>query len=589
MFAFKTPFSDIDVKSSNMNVKLILVTFFSLILLVSTLEGQKPIYSSEVIHHPLVAAKGMVATQHKLATQAGLDILKKGGNAIDAAVAVGFSLAVVLPRAGNLGGGGFMIVHDADSKATKAINYREMAPANTHRDIYLDEEGNVDHEKIKFLYPASGTPGSVAGLARALELYGTMSLKQVMAPAIKQADEGFEMTYDLARILKLMDRRMRKWPETAKIFYKPNGGFYEAGEIFKQKDLAWSLKQISDQGIKAFYEGEVGDRLAKDMADNGGFITKEDLKNYKVEVMEPVWGEYRGYDICSMPPPSSGGVHIIQMLNILKGYPIGYIGHNSAETIHLMAEAMKLAYADRSEHLGDPNFWDVPVKGITSEDYADELSSKVNRWRSTPSEEIKAGKPQGYESDETTHFTVVDADGNVVVSTYTLNFSFGSGIVAKGTGILLNNEMDDFSAKPGVPNAFGLLGGEANAVEPGKRPLSSMTPTMVFKDGKPYFATGSPGGSRIITTVLQVIMNVIDHDMNVAEASHAPRIHHQWYPEVLYIEKGIGFDTQNLLRQKNYEVQHRNAMGSTQTIMLRDGLIFGSSDPRRPDGAVMGF
>lgn len=568
--------------------------FFILILILGAViavdaNAQRAIYSSDVLHHPLVAENGMVASQHPLATQAGLDMLKQGGNAIDAAVAVGFSLAVVLPRAGNLGGGGFMIVHDAKSDDTKALNYREMAPANTHRDIYLDDDGNVDQEKIKFLYPASGVPGSVAGMARALELYGTMTLEQVMAPAIKQAEEGFKMTYDLARVLQNMEDRMRKWPESAKIFYKPNGGFYEAGEIFKQTDLAWSLKKIAKEGPSAFYRGEIGDRLVKDMKDNGGYITQKDLDNYKVEEMEPVWGEYKGYDICSMPPPSSGGVHIIQMLNILKAFPLTYFGHNSAETIHIMAEVMKLAYADRSEHLGDLNFWDVPVEGITSQAYADKLAAKVDKWNSTPSEKIKAGKPQGYESDETTHFTVVDSDGNVVVNTYTLNFSFGSGIVAKGTGILLNNEMDDFSAKPGVPNAFGLLGGEANAVEPGKRPLSSMTPAIVFKDGEPYFATGSPGGSRIITTVLQVILNIIDHDMNVAEASHAPRIHHQWYPEVLYIEKGIGYDTQRLLREKNYDVQYRSAMGSTQTIMLRDGLIFGSTDPRRPDGTVLGF
>lgn len=560
-----------------------------LFFIASNVKAQKAIYSSDVIHHPLVAAKGMVASQHKLATKAGLDILKQGGNAIDAAVAVGFSLAVVLPRAGNLGGGGFMIVHDAKGKQTKALNYREMAPAKSHRDMYLDKDGNVDHEKVKFLYPASGVPGSVAGMVRALNLYGTMSLKEVMAPAIQQAEEGFEVTYDLARVLRSMDKRMRKWPETAKIFYKPNGGFYEAGEILKQKDLAWSLKKIANEGPEAFYEGEIGKRIADDMAQNGGYVTMDDLKNYKVEEMEPVWGEYKGYEICSMPPPSSGGVHIIQMLNILKAFPISYLGHNSAETIHLMAEAMKLAYADRSEHLGDPKFWDVPVEGITSQPYAEMLTNKVNRWSSTPSEEIKASKPQAYESDETTHYTVVDDEGNVVVNTYTLNFSFGTGIVAKGTGILLNNEMDDFSAKPGVPNAFGLLGGDANAVEAGKRPLSSMTPTLVFKDGKPYFATGSPGGSRIITTVLQVILNIIDHDMNVAEASNAPRIHHQWYPEVLYMERGISYDTQRLLREKNYEVKGRSAMGSTQTIMLRDGLIFGSTDPRRPDGSVMGY
>ena len=530
-----------------------------------------------------------MASQHKLATQVGLEILQKGGNAVDAAVAVGFSLAVVLPRAGNLGGGGFMIVHDAKSAKTNALNYREMAPASSTRDMYLKKDGSVDRQKLNFQYPASGVPGTVAGMARALELYGTMSLADVMAPAIKQAEEGFIVTYDLARILKTMTGRLGKWPESAKIFYKQNGDFYEAGDLLVQKDLAWSLKQIAKDGPSAFYNGKVGKRIAKDMKANGGYITMKDLNNYKVEEVDPVWGTYRGYDIASMPPPSSGGVHIIQMLNILEKFPIGYLGHNTAETIHLMAESMKLAYADRSEHLGDPNFWKVPTKGITSKEYADELRPIINRWVASPSEKIKPGKPQTYESEETTHFTVMDNKGNVVVNTYTLNFSFGSGIVSKGTGILMNNEMSDFSAKPGVPNAFGLLGGEANAVEPGKRPLSSMTPTIVFKDGKPYFATGSPGGSRIITTVLQVIMNIIDHDMNVAEASHAPRIHHQWYPEILYIEKGISLDTQNLLRARNHDVKYRNAMGSTQTIMLRDGLLFGSSDPRRPDAATLGF
>jgi len=571
-------------------IHLILILCCYAQLLAQQSKQTSAIYSSDVIHHPIISENGMVSSQHKLATQAGLEILKKGGNAVDAAVAVGFSLAVVLPRAGNLGGGGFMIVHDTKSKQTKAINYREMAPASAHRDMYLDEDGNVDRIKLNFEYPAAGVPGTVAGMARALELYGTMSLKEVMQPAIRQAEKGFLVTYDLAHVLKRMDERMRKWPETAKIFYKPNGGFYEAGDVLVQKDLAWSLKQIAKNGTKAFYSGKVGKKIAEDFATNGGnHITLQDLKNYKVEEMEPVWGEYRGYEIASMPPPSSGGVHIIQMLNILKDFPLGYLGHNSAETIHIMAEAMKLAYADRSEHLGDPNFWDVPVEGITSVEYAKELGSSINRSIATPSEDIKPGQPADYESDQTTHYTIMDSEGNTVVNTYTLNFSFGSGIVAKGTGILLNNEMSDFSAKPGVANAFGLLGGEANAVEPGKRPLSSMTPTIVFKDGAPYFATGSPGGSRIITTVLQIILNIIDHDMNVAEASHAPRIHHQWYPEVLYIEKGIGFDTQSLLRARNHLVKFRAAMGSTQTIMLKDGLLFGASDPRRPDAGAKGY
>ena len=564
------------------------------ILLMANLQAQpvkqpKAIYSSEVIHHPIVAQNGMVASQHKLATEVGLEILKKGGNAVDAAVAVGFSLAVVLPRAGNLGGGGFMMVHNADKGRTKALNYREMAPAKAYRDMYLDEDGNVNRVSLNADYLASGVPGSVAGMCRALELYGSMPLDEVLAPAIRQAEEGFIVTYDLARVLRALESRIRKWPESAKIFYKENGGFYEAGDVLVQKDLAWTLKQIARGGAKAFYEGEVAERIAEDMAGNGGFITMDDMKSYRVEESDAVRGTYRGYEIVSMPPPSSGGIHVIQMLNILEGFPLAYLGHNSAETLHIMAESMKLAYADRSEHLGDPNFWKVPVKGITSKAYAQELGNRINRWQATPSEQIKPGRPQDYESEETTHFTVVDKDGNVVVNTYTLNFSFGSGIVAKGTGILLNNEMSDFSAKPGVANAFGLLGGEANAVQAGKRPLSSMTPTMVFKDGKPWFATGSPGGSRIITTVLQVILNIIDHGMNVAEATHAPRIHHQWYPEVLYIEKGIGYDTQQLLRARQHDVQYRNAMGSTQTIMLKDGYIFGSSDPRRPDAATMGY
>ncbi len=565
-----------------------LVVIFMMITLYPA-TSQSPIYTADVRHHPIVAEKGMVASQHKLASQAGLEILRQGGNAVDAAVAVGFSLAVVLPRAGNLGGGGFMIVHDAESGETKSLNYREMAPAKAHRNMYLDQDKNVDRQKLNSSYQAAGVPGSIAGLSRALDLYGTMTLVQVMAPAIKQAEEGFTVTYDLARLLKRMKPRLGAWPESAKVFYKADGSFYKAGDVLVQSDLAWSLKQIAQNGPGAFYGGEVGKRLAEDMKNNGGLITLEDLKNYKVEEMEPSWGEYRGFQIASMPPPSSGGVHIIQMLNILEEFPLAYLGHNSAETLHLMAESMKLAYADRSEHLGDPNFWDVPVSGITSEHYADELRKKIDRWTATPSESVKPGKPVDYESDETTHFTVVDQQGNVVVNTYTLNFSFGNGIVAKGTGILLNNEMSDFSAKPGVPNAFGLLGGEANSVQPGKRPLSSMTPTIVFKGGEPYFATGSPGGSRIITTVLQIILNIIDHGMNVAEASHAPRIHHQWYPEILYIEKGISPDTQSLLRAKNHVVRYRDAMGSTQTIMLKDGLIFGASDPRRPDAATMGY
>ena len=566
-------------------LKLIFIFFF----ISNIVLAQAPIYSGQSIHHPLVAENGMVASQHHEATKVGIEILKQGGNAIDAAVAVGFSLAVVLPRAGNLGGGGFMLLHHADQNKTTSINYREMAPAKSTRNMYLDKDGNVDNQRFNSSYLSIGVPGSVAGMARALEKYGTMSLKEVLAPAIKLAEDGFPVTYDLSRILKAYERRLKKCPATAEIFYKKDGSYYEPGEILKQKDLAWSLKQIAKNGPEAFYGGSVGKKLSKDILKNDGLITIKDLKNYKAVEVEPVWGEYRGYQIASMPPPSSGGVHIIQMLNILEAYPLAFLGHNSAETIHLMAEAMRLAYADRSEHLGDPAFWDVPIKGLSSKKYADELREKINRYNANDSEDIKPGKAGDFESEETTHFSVIDKKGNVVTNTYTLNFSYGTGLVAKGTGILLNNEMGDFSAKPGSPNAFGLIGGDANAVEPGKRPLSSMTPTLVFKDKRPYFATGSPGGSRIITTVLQVIMNVIDHDMNIAEASNAVRIHHQWYPDVLYYEKGLSHDTKILLAGKGHTIQQRSAMGSTQSIMIRDGLLFGSSDPRRPDGGVLGY
>ena len=530
----------------------------------------------------------MVASQHKLATEVGVAILEKGGNAIDAAVGVGFALAVVLPRAGNLGGGGFMLIYDEKTEKTSAINYREMAPADSDRDMYLDKEGNVDSKKFNQSYHSVGVPGTVYGMAYALEKYGTMSLAEVLAPAIDLAKNGFEVTNDLSTVLKKYEDRLKASDAAAEIFYKGDS-FYEPGDILIQNDLAWSLEQISKNGVEAMYGGKLGKKLSKDIRKNGGIISLDDLKNYKSTESDPVWGTYRGYQIASMPPPSSGGVHIIQMLNILEAFPIDSLGHNSAQTLHLMTEAMRLAYADRSEHLGDPAFWDVPIDGLTSKSYADELRQMIDTQMAGDSENIKPGKPQDFESEETTHFSVVDKYGNSVSNTYTLNFSFGSGLVAKGTGILLNNEMGDFSAKPGEANAYGLIGGEANAVEPGKRPLSSMTPTMVFKDGKPFIVTGSPGGSRIITTVLQIIMNVIDHDMNIAEATHAPRIHHQWYPDNLYYESVLNVDTRNILISKGHDIKQRSAMGSTQSIMLMNGLLHGSSDPRRPDAATLGY
>lgn len=566
------------------------IYIFLVLLLSSVLSlAQSPIHSAEAIHHPIVGEKGMVATQHHEATKVGLEILKQGGNAVDAAVGVGFALAVVLPRAGNLGGGGFMLIHNSKSGQTQALNYREMAPLEASRNMYLDKEKNVDKKLLNFSYQSAGVPGTVAGLCKALKEHGSLPLDKVLAPAIQLAENGFPITHDLARVLNSYTDRLRAFPETEKIFYPTSTTYYKSGDILIQKDLAWSLKQIAENGPDAFYKGAIAKKIAKDMKANNGLVTMKSLKAYKVEEAEVVKGTYRGYEVVSMPPPSSGGVHVLQMLNILENYPLAYLGHNSAETIHLMAEAMKLAYADRSEHLGDPKFWEVPVEGLISKAYANDLNKMINRLATRPSDDIKPGQPNDFESEETTHFTVVDAEGNVVSNTYTLNFSFGSGIVAKGTGILLNNEMSDFSAKPGVANAYGLLGGEANAVQPLKRPLSSMTPTLVFKEGRIFLATGSPGGSRIITTVLQVILNVIDHNLNIAEASHAPRVHHQWYPDVLYVEKGINIDTKTLLQAKKHDIKVRNAMGSTQSIMVKDGLIYGASDPRRPDASTLGF
>ena len=544
--------------------------------------------SSNDIFHPVYGKNGMVASEQGLATQVGLDILKQGGNAIDAAVAVGFALAVVLPNAGNIGGGGFMVLHDDKTGKDVAIDFREIAPAKASRDMYLDNQGNVIDGKSLFTHDASGVHGTVAGMEYALKKWGTMPLSKVLEPAIKLADKGFIVSDVLAQTLKEEKSTLGKWSASKAIFFK-NGEPLKSGDLLVQKDLAKSLRLIAKQGANAFYQGEIATKIAKEMQSHGGTMTLEDLKAYKVVERQPIIGDYRGYKVVTMPPPSSGGVHLIEILNMLEHYPIKEDGVNSAKNIHHMAESMKLAYADRSEYLGDPDFVKIPVTGLTSKAYANERVKTIDDNKARLSSNIKPGKPQPYESDQTTHFSVMDKAGNAVAVTYTLNLNFGSGIVAAGTGILLNNEMDDFSVKPGVPNAFGLVGGTANAIEAKKRPLSSMTPTIVMKNNKPWLVTGSPGGARIITTVLQSVVNTIDHEMNPAEAIITPRVHHQWLPDELRVEAGISPDTIKLLQDKGHKVVTKAPMGRIQIIQADDSGFYGYSDPRNPDGKTLGF
>jgi len=552
---------------------------------------ETPIYSLKDRFQPVTAQNGMVASQEAVATGVGVEILKKGGNAVDAAIATGFALAVTLPRAGNLGGGGFMLIHMAGSGATEALDYREKAPAAAFRDMFLGEDGEPDNQKSRFSGLAIGVPGTVAGFAAAYEKYGSRNLTwaELIAPAIGLAENGITVGPGLSAALTASAQRLTKDPATAAIFYKAGTIPPLPGEILKQTDLAATLRLIAENGADGFYKSDVAQKIAAKVQAAGGGMTEDDLASYEAVWRAPVTGSYRGYEIASMPPPSSGGVHIVEILNMLESFPIADYGPNSADSIHVMAEAMRRAYADRSKYLGDPDFVSVPVKGLTSPAYAAELVKTIDMEKATPSEEIKPADPLPYESDQTTHFSVVDKDGNAVSNTYTLNFSYGVGLTADGTGVLLNNELDDFSAKPGVPNAYGLIGGTANAIEGGKRPLSSMSPTLVFKDGAFFLATGSPGGSRIITTTLQVILNVIDHRMNIAEATAAPRVHNQWLPDEIRVEEGLSADTVRLLEARGHKVEVKNAMGSTQSIMKSAGILAGASDPRRMGALTAGY
>ena len=568
-------------------MKKILTPFISLLVLQTLFANDLPIIEYQAINHPVIDNQGMVVSQRKIASEVGAQILKEGGNAVDAAVATGLALAVVLPRAGNLGGGGFMIIHLKEEDRNIAIDYREKAPSGAFRDLFLDENGNYDKKKAQFSLLSAGVPGSVAGFHHALMNYGTLSWEEVLKPAIRLAEEGFEIPHDLANTLasKRYRARLSSNEAAAKVFYKEDKSLYKAGEILVQNDLANTLRQLSEFGPDAFYKGEIAKLIVKEMERNGGLITLEDLSNYQIAERKPLNGQYKDYKIVSMPPSSSGGTHLIQMLNMLEEFSIKEMGFGSAESIHILAEVMKRAYADRSKYLGDTDFYKVP-SSLTSKDYAKSLNAFISKDKITPSDEISAGNPFPYESPDTTHFSVMDSFGNAVSNTYTLNFSYGSGMMIPGTGMLINNEMDDFSSKPGTPNGYGLLGSEANAIEGNKRPLSSMTPTIIFKNDEPYMVFGSPGGSRIITTVLQVALNVMDHDMNIAQAVHSPRIHHQWLPEILMIESGFGPDTERLLTEKGYKLYPSSTMGSVQAIMKEGDYFYGSADPRRPSAGV---
>ncbi len=549
-----------------------------------------PLPSNAARTLPVIALHGAVSSQEHLATEVGVEILKRGGNAVDAAVAVGFALAVTHPVAGNLGGGGFMMVYLQKTHETIAIDYREAAPKAATKDMFLNANGEPDPEKSRNSGLAIGVPGSVRGLAEAESRYGSgkFTLAQLIAPAIQLAREGIPVESGLFDSLHASNR-LGLYPSSRAIFYAGDKPL-PRGSILKQPDLAATLQAIAQNGPDAFYRGPIADKLIAAVKSVGGIITKEDLADYRVILRKPVTGSYRGYEIASMPPPSSGGVHLIEILNILEGFDLAKLGAGSAAQIHLLAESMKPAYADRAKYLGDPDRVTIPVKGLTSKAYAADLRAKIDPDHARPAEAVSAGNPLPHESDQTTHFSVVDQDGNAVSNTYTLNFAFGMGMVADGTGVLMNNEMDDFSAKAGALNGFGLVGGDANSVAPGARPLSSMTPTFLFKDGKLFMVTGSPGGSRIITTTLQVIVNVIDNGMNIAEAIAAPRIHHQWRPDKLLVETGISPDTIRLLEAKGQNVVVGTTSGSANSILVApDGHLEAASDPRQRGTLADGY
>jgi gamma-glutamyltranspeptidase/glutathione hydrolase len=534
----------------------------------------------------VVARHGMVVAQEARAARVGVDVLKGGGNAVDAAVAVGFALAVTHPQAGNLGGGGFMLVHLAERNEIAAIDYREAAPQAITPTSFLDERGEADAEKSRSSALAIGVPGTVAGLKLAHERFGSgrYTFAELIEPALTLARNGFAVEDDLADVLALAQARLARWP-SSKLFLRSDGSVLGPGDLLVQADLAASLDLIAREGPRAFYDGPIGEKIVAGVRAAGGVVSMDDLRSYRPIMRAPLRGTYRGYDVVSMPPPSAGGTLLVEMLNILEGYPVS--DANAGENAHRMAEAMKLAYADRAVFLGDPAMVAVPVERLTAKDYAAKLRAGIGE-RARPSLSIRSGTAPR-EGDNTTHFSVVDRFGNAVANTYTLNFNFGVGLVAEGTGILLNNELDDFAAKPGAPNAYGLVGSAANAPGPGKRPLSSMTPTIVFRDGKVALVTGSPGGSRITTTVLQVITNALDRRMGIAAAVAAPRIHHQWLPDEVFVEPGVAPEVTRALRERGHEVTPARPWGSANSIMATADGLAGAADPRTRGSLAAGY
>jgi gamma-glutamyltranspeptidase/glutathione hydrolase len=543
------------------------------------------------------AARGrsaMVASQHELASQIGVDVLKKGGNAIDAAIAVGFALAVVYPEAGNIGGGGFMLIRKANGEST-VIDYRETAPAAATRDMYVNKDGKlIEGEGSSTLgYRASAVPGTVAGFEMALKKYGSGKLKwaDLIRPSRMLARDGYVLSYRLADQLVRYKRDLSKYPDSNRIFLN-DGKMFREGDRFVQPELARTLERLERHGASEFYTGRTAELIAADMKANNGLITLEDLKNYKAKERTPLRGTYRGHEIITMPPPSSGGIVLLQVLNMLEGDDVKSLGHNSAAKYHLLAEAERRSFADRAEYMADPDFVDVPVARLIDKEYARQRRANIGSEKASSSRDIKHGQVTGSEGTETTHYTVADAAGNVVSNTYTINDIYGSAVTIRGTGILMNDIMDDFAARPGVPNLFGLVQGERNKVEALKRPLSSMTPTIVMqKDGTPWFALGARGGPRIISAVLQTVINVIDHGMNMQQAIDAPRIHHQWLPdEILFEPYGMSPDTQNILRGYGHKFAERPVpIASATGIMIgSDGVRLGAIDSRS-DGAAIGY